>query len=279
MKRYFLLLFTLLLAFTTFGCGGQQAATSSSSSASSSAAPQELHVSAAASLTDAINELGELYKKDHPNVTITPSYGSSGALEKAIENGAPADVFLSAGKKQMDDLEKAGEIADGTRFDLLKNDLVLIAPSNSDAAKAVKDPDKVTESVSPFQALTNADVRKIAIGGDGVPVGSYSKEALDYLQLTDAVQPKVVYATDVRQVLAWVASGDCDRGLVYATDAKTTKDVTVLAAAPAASHRPVVYPAAVVKSAKEADLAKDFLTFLQSDAAQAVFAKYGFAKP
>ena len=269
-----------VLALTLLaGCGGQPAATSSSaSSASSSAAPQELHISAAASLTDAINELSELYKKDHPNVTITPSYGSSGALEKAIENGAPSDLFLSAGKKQMDDLEKAGEVAEGTHLDLLKNDLVLIAPSSSEAAKAVTS-DKVTESEEPFKALTNADVRKIALGGDGVPVGSYSKEALESLHLTEAVQPKVVYATDVRQVLAWVTSGDCDRGLVYATDAKTTKDVTVLAAAPATSHRPVVYPAAVVKSAKEPELAKDFLTFLQSDAAQAVFAKYGFAKP
>ena len=277
-------LFQRLLAFGSVsvlslallaGCGGSTTTEKAASSASSSA-PQELHVSAAASLTDALGELAELYKQQHPNVTITPSYGSSGALEKAIENGAPADLFLSAGKKQMDDLEKAGEVAEGTRLDLLQNDLVLIAPSSSDAAKNVKASGSDPQA---FAALAGADVRKIALGGDGVPVGSYSKEALDYLHLTDAVTPKVVYATDVRQVLAWVASGDCDRGLVYATDAKTTEDVTVLAAAPAESHRPVVYPAAIVKSSKEQDLAKNFLTFLQSDAAQAVFQKYGFTKP
>lgn len=271
MKRSFLLFLTLAFTLLTLGCGGQQ----TTKDASSAAAPQELHISAAASLTDAINELGELYKKDHPNVTITPSYGSSGALEKAIENGAPSDLFLSAGKKQMDDLEKAGDVMEGTRLDLLRNDLVLIAPSSSDAAKNGK-AENATEA---FQALAGDSVRKIALGGDGVPVGSYSKEALDYLHLTEAVQPKVVYATDVRQVLTWVASGDCDRGLVYATDAKTTSDVTVLAAAPAESHRPVVYPAAVVKSAKAPEVAKDFLAFLQTDAAQAVFQKYGFTKP
>lgn len=124
MKKLFALLAAGLLAVMS-GCGGQKASNESKSSAQE---PVELHVSAAASLTDVMNEIGKDYEAEHPNVKVVFNYGSSGALQQAIENGGDADLFFSAAQKQMNALEKAGLLADGTRKDLLQNEVVLIVP-------------------------------------------------------------------------------------------------------------------------------------------------------
>ena len=228
--------------------------------------PVELQISAAASLTDAMNELAALYEKENPDVKIIFNFGSSGALEQAIENGGKADLFFSAAQKQMNMLDEAGELVEGTRRDLLRNEVVLVAPKNS--ALELKN----------FDDLAREDVKRIALGEPkGVPVGQYSEEILTSLKILEAVKAKAVYGSDVRQVLSWVEAGEVDCGIIYATDAAISDKVQVVAVAPENSHKPVIYPAAVIKSTKNLEAAKKFLDFMSGDAAKKIFAKYGFA--
>lgn len=238
------------------GCGGESGKTQE---------PIELHVSAAASLTNAMNELAELYAKDNPNVKIVFNFGSSGALQQAIENGGETDLFYSAAQKQMNALEEKGELADGTRRDLLRNEVVLIVPSDS------------TKDIASYEDVASDKVEKIALGEPkGVPVGQYSEEIFTALNILDVVNDKAVYGSDVRQVLAWTETGEVDCGVVYATDAAISDKVKIICAAPEGTHKPVIYPAAAIKSSKHLDDAKKFLDFTSGEVAKKVFEKYGF---
>ncbi len=222
-----------------------------------------LEVSAAASLEDALTEAETVYRHDHAGAEFRNNFGSSGTLERQIEQGAPADVFFSAGSKQMDALQEKGLIVSGTRRNLLGNSLVLIAPLDS--------------SLRDFQGLAGSSVRLIALGDPAsVPAGQYGQQTLIALHLFDKLQPKFVWGKDVRQVLTYVETGNADAGLVYATDARVSGRVRVVAAAPASSHAPIVYPAAVVKGSRNQQAAGQFLEFLASPAAQSIFEKYGF---
>ena len=264
MKR----LIVLALAAVTMlaaGCGAQQETSSGTSSAAKDNAPKEIHVAAAASLTDVMKEIAAGYEKEHPDVRIVFNFGSSGALQQSIENGGGADLFFSAAQKQMDALAKEGLLADGTRKDLLVNEVVLIVPKDSDK--------KITD----FSQLTGADIQHIALGEPkGVPVGQYSEEVFTKMGILDQVKAKAVYGSDVRQVLSWVESGDADCGVVYATDAAVSGEVRVVAKAPADTHKPIIYPAAVLKDSKQLDQAKDFLAYVSGDASRALFTKFGF---
>ena len=253
-------------AFLVTGCSGQSASTSSSSSSSSSGGSQKvLHVSAAASLTNVMQDIAKEYEQQHPDVKVEFNFGSSGALQQAIENGGNADVFVSAAQKQMNALEKAGLLADGTRQDLLINDVVLIVPKDS------------KKNIATFEDLKGSAVQHLALGEPkGVPVGQYSEEIFTKMNMLDAMKAKAVYGSDVRQVLAWVEGGEADVGLVYATDAAISDGVKVVAKAPADTHKPIIYPAAVLKDSKQMDLAKDFTQFLRNDTSEALFEKYGF---
>lgn len=258
MKKLFTLMAVCLLALAS-GCGGQSQSTTAAKE------PVELHVSAAASLTDVMNEIGKAYEEEHPDVKVVFNYGSSGALQQAIENGGTADLFFSAAQKQMDALDKKGLLKEGTRKDLLQNEVVLIVPKDSD------------KDITSFDQLTSDKLQHIALGEPkGVPVGQYSEEILTKLGLLDDIRAKAVYGSDVRQVLAWVASGEADAGLVYATDAAVEPSVRVVATAPAGTHKPIIYPAAVLKGTKHLDTAKDFLAFVSNDKNKERFAKYGF---
>ncbi len=229
------------------------------------AAPVSLNISAAASLTDALNEINGLYTKSNPNVTITPNYASSGTLQKQIEQGAPADVFISAAATQMDALQKGNLILTDTRVDLLNNQVVLIVPVGS------------TLGLTSFSDLTNASVKKIAIGDPkSVPAGTYALQAFDELGITAQLQPKEILGADVRQVLSYVETGNVDAGIVYSTDAKTSTKVKIVASAPADINAKVVYPAAVVKASKYATDARNYVSYLSGSQAKAVFEKYGF---
>ena len=257
---------TALLAGTallTAGCvGGGNSANKMETPQES---PIELQVSAAASLTDAMKDLATMYEKDHSNVKLVYNFGSSGALQQAIENGGAADVFVSAAQKQMNALDEKKLLADGTRVDLLVNDIVLITAKDSKL------------NLPDFKAVLDPAVKHIALGEPkGVPVGQYSEEVFTKLGILDQVKERAVYGSDVRQVLAWVETGDADCGVVYATDAAVSDKVKVAAVAPADTHKPIVYPAAVLKDAPHMEAAKEFLTFIQSDAAKEVFKKYGF---
>jgi len=222
-----------------------------------------LTLSAAASLKDAMVEIEAAYKKDHGNVDFRDNFGSSGTLAMEIENGAPVDAFLSAASGPMDDLETKGIIAPGTRQNLLRNSLVLIAPRDS----RLKD----------FDGLADKSVRSIAVGDPAsVPAGHYGEQALAALHLSDKLRARLVLGKDVRQVLTYVETGNADAGIVYATDAQTSGQVRVVAVAPESSHDPIVYPAAVLKASRNNEGARKFIEYLGSSAAKAIFIKHGF---
>ena len=223
-----------------------------------------LTVSAASSLTDAMTEIEELYQQQKPEVDLTYNFASSGSLEQQIQQGAPVDIFFSAASKQMNALQNKQLLLEGTRQDLLQNEVVLIIPADD-------------SSIESFADLINAE--NISIGEpEGVPAGKYAKEALTSLKLYSKVEPKTVLAKNVRQVLTYVETGNVDAGLVYATDVWQSDKVKVVAAAPETSHSPVVYPVAVIKDSQESQAAKDFVKFLASDKAGEVFERYGFKR-
>lgn len=226
--------------------------------------PVELYISAAASLTDVITEIAEAYKEAAPNVTLTCTFDSSGTLQTQIEEGAPADIFLSAAQKQMNALEEGGLIVSDTRKDLLVNKVVLIIPADSSI------------ELSSFEDVATDKVSMVAIGDETVPVGQYTEEIYTYLGTWEEVQAKVNLGANVRAVLAWVETGDVDCGIVYATDAASTDLVKVVCEAPEGSHKAVIYPGAVLEGSENKDEAKAFLDYLSSPTAIAAFEKAGF---
>jgi len=218
-----------------------------------------LTVSVAASLQNAMPEIDAAYHA----ATIEVNYGASGALAQQIASGAPVDVFLSAAPKPMDDLAAQGLILAGTRRDLLRNDIVLIAGAASTAGS--------------FDALVSPKVKIVALGDPAsVPAGDYGRQVLSALGLWERVEPKLVLAKDVRQVLSYVQTGNADAGIVYGTDASGAPNVRVVAIAPPETHRPVVYPVAVVKTTHDAVSARAFTTFLAGPAARTIFEAHGF---
>jgi molybdate transport system substrate-binding protein len=229
-------------------------------------AKTEIIISAAASLTDAMNELIVAYQKVKPDITVTPTYGSSGSLQKQIEQGAPADLFASASPKQMNELEKEGLLLEGTRKNFAENTVVLIIPAGA-------------KGISAFTDAGTDKIKQIALGEPtSVPVGQYAEQVFTSLNILDKVKAKAVYAKDVRQVLSYVEMGEVDAGVVYATDAAISKKVTVVAIAPEGTHKPVIYPAAVIKDSRHPDAAKGFLKWLSSSPeAGKILVKYGFA--
>jgi molybdate transport system substrate-binding protein len=227
----------------------------------------ELTISAAASLTDALTEVQNLYKAEKPNATVSISFGGSGALQQQIEQGAPADVFFSAATSNMKALQDKSLMDDSTVKNLLKNTLVLVIPSDSKSAI------RMFEEVK-----SSADVKKIALGDAAtVPAGKYAQQVFKFYNELDEVLAKTVTAKDVREVLTWVETGNVDAGVVYSTDAYTTDKVKIVATAAKGTHDPIVYPAGVVKATKHPVAAKDFVNFLSSEAATKVFEKYGFS--
>lgn len=231
------------------------------------AAKQEITVSAAVSLKDALEEIAQLYRTGKPDVAVHFNLGGSGTLQRQIEQGAPVDVFISASPAEMDNLEAKGLLMPGTRTNLVANRVVLIVPVS-------------TTNIASFQDLALPQVKLIAIGEpQTVPAGKYAQQVLTHLGLYEQLKPRFVLAKDVRQVLTYVATGNADAGIVYATDARVSSKVKVVATAPAGSHSPVTYPMAIVKDSRDPSNAKEFETFLQKPAAQSVFQKYGFLPP
>lgn len=222
-----------------------------------------LTLSVAASLQDAIVEVEAAYQQEHGAVDFRNNFGSSGTLAREIEQGAPVDAIVSAGTKPMDQLTADGLLLPGTRQNLLRNTLVLIAPADS--------------QLKGFDGLAGKAVRLIALGDPAsVPAGQYGKQTLTSLRLYDPVNAKIVLGKDVRQVLTYVETGNADAGLVYATDAEISKRVRVVATAPEASHDPIVYPLALVKGCRDEATARAFIAYLSSPAAKAIFLRHGF---
>jgi len=225
----------------------------------------ELMVLAAASLTDALNELAGIYHKKNGHIHLVTSYAGSGALQTQIEQGAPVDVFVSASAKNMDALVDKGLMRPDSKTNLLTNSIVLVTPAKSGL------------KLASFQDCASDQVKMIALGDPGsVPAGQYALEVFESLGIAEAVKAKANLGTDVRQVLTWVEEGTVDCGVVYATDAAGSKKVKVVASAPPDSHKPIIYPAALASAGQHQAEAEAFLQFLASDQAGAVFKKYGF---
>lgn len=226
---------------------------------------QELTISAAASLTESLAEITRSFQSEHPGLKIYSNFAASGILQKQIEKGSPVDVFISAAPKQMDALQSKGLLYNDTRANILTNEIILVIPANA------------AYNVEKFDDLLSNDVKWLAIGNpDTVPVGQYSQETLKKLGLWKQVAPKSVYGESVRQVLNYVERGEVSAGIIFASDLTIAKNVKVAVTAPAGSHNPIIYPAAVVKSSQNKDLATEFVKYLKSDEAKKIFEKYGF---
>ncbi len=267
-RRILIFLLIMILSTTVlFGCKSEDVSTEDDDIPDETPKKTvELLVSAAASLTDVMEELAEEYKAVEPEIDLTFTFGSSGALQAQIEEGAPVDVFMSAAQKQMDSLKTDGLMLDDTIKTLLENKVVLITPKDSEL------------KISSFEELDDDTIKKIAVGDPGnVPVGQYTEEIFQSLELKDKVEPKLVLGNDVRAVLTWVENEEVDCGVVYATDAFTTDKVNIVTEAPEGSHKEVTYPAGVVKDSKHSEEAKTFLDFLSTEKAASIFEKYGFS--
>ncbi len=264
-RRFFALITWISVSFlAVVGCSQLTSNTPANKATQSQTA--QLTVSAAASMQDAMKAVGQAYQQEHSNTKITYNFGSSGTLVQQIQQGAPADIFISANEKFMDELDKKDLLLPGTRKDLLKNDVVLIVPNKANAP-----------NISDFQQLTSSNIKRFSIGDpESVPAGRYAKEVLTNAKIYDRLKPKTVFAKDVRQVLSYVELGNVDAGIVYATDAKISNKVKVVATAPENTHKPITYPVAAIKRTKNPEAAKEFIQFLKSDRATDTFKKYGF---
>jgi molybdate transport system substrate-binding protein len=226
----------------------------------------EITVSAAISLKNAFEEIGKLYAVANKNTIIHFNFGASGDLMTQIKGGAPVDVFASAALKDMDDLDNAGFVVKDTRRNIVTNSVVLIVPSNS----------KIT--LASFEDLKKAEIKKIAVGNPKtVPIGRYSDETFQYYKISDMIQEKLIFAENVRQVLDYVARGEVDAGVVYSTDAMVKQqDVKIIVTAPEVSHKPIIYPIAIVHGTKNEKLAKSFIAIVTSSEGRKILSKYGF---
>jgi molybdate transport system substrate-binding protein len=229
----------------------------------------DLTVSAAASLTNAFTELGRAFEARNPGARVQFNFAASGPLLQQIAKGAPVDVFASADEETMDDAQKQDLIDAATRIDFVRNRLVVIVPADATTKTLPKS----------LVDLGGAAYQKIAIGQPAsVPVGRYTKSTLEQANLWATIEPKMIRAQSVRQALDYVARGEVDAGFVYATDAALMPGKVRVAFA-VSTLQPILYPIAVSKTAGDRALARRFVRYVASPEAQAVLARYGFARP
>ncbi|MEW4370193.1 molybdate ABC transporter substrate-binding protein [Paenibacillus kandeliae] len=257
----------ILSACSSIGGTSTDSSSKATGTSSSSAATTELTISAAASLTDSLQDIQKVYESKYPNVKLTFNFAASGTLQKQIEQGAPADLFISAGSKQMQALIDEKLVDKDHEINLLTNALVLVVPKDS------------TTTPATIEDLSGDSIKRLAIGTpESVPAGMYAKQALEQAKLWDSLQSKLVQTKDVKQVLSYVETGNADAGFVYKTDAMESDGVKVAFTASEDSHDPIVYPAAVLSATTHREDAAQFYAYLQTQEAQAIFAKYGFTK-
>ncbi len=227
-------------------------------------ADQELIVSAAASLTNALKEVAGQFEKTHPGAKIVCNFAASGSLLQQIAQGAPVDVFAAADQKTMNQAQEKGLIVPASRKNFVSNKLVLIVPGKSSLPPA-----SLGELASP-------GVKRVALGNpETVPVGRYTQETLIKAGLWETLKPKFIYGESVRQVLDYVSRGEVDAGFVFATDAAIAQG-KVKTVAEGQGHQPIIYPVALVAASQKQALAQSFLDFILSPAAQKIFRGYGF---
>ena len=226
-------------------------------------AETELLVSAAASLTESFKEIGKSFMVKNPGVKVNFNFAATGPLLQQIAQGAPADVFASADQESMDKAEKGGLILPGSRVHFVGNSLVLIVPANRPVVMGLAD-------------LKSGKVQKIAMGNPGsVPVGRYTKAALERQGLWESLAPKCVMGISVKQAMEYVMRGEVEAGFVYATAAAAGKERGRVAAQ-IPTDKPIVYPVAVVAASANKEKGQAFIRYLRSPEAQGILVKYGF---
>jgi molybdate transport system substrate-binding protein len=230
---------------------------------------QEITLSVAISMKEAVETLGRQFTQARPSVMLRYNFGSSGELQKQIEAGAPVDLFISAAQRQMDELEQKGLIDPASRRVFARNVLTVIKPAGS------------ALDISKPADLLDPKVRRIVIGNPRtVPVGQYAEESLKALALWDRVQTKLVFAENVRQALDYVARGEVEAGFVYSTDIPVRAAQVTEAFRPAEdTYRPVTYPVAVVKDSRQPALARAFIDLLMTREGQSALSRLGFQPP
>lgn len=266
MKKKLSILLSMISCLLLMGCGNTEKTAENNVSTKTTETKEQvdLTISAAASLKESMADIETLFSEKYPNIKLTFNFGSSGSLQQQIEQGAPADVFISAGQTQMNALKDSSLMVDDTCKDLVKNRLVLVGPSDT--------------SITSLNDLTNYSVSKIAVGEpSSVPAGKYADEVLKNSNIYDSVSSKLVFAKDVKEVLAWSTSGNADVGFVYLSDAKSNDSAKIIETIPEDLHSPITYPVGVVKSTSHLDDAKSFVDFLYTDSAKSVFEKYGYS--
>lgn len=265
MKKKLLLFVSIIFLLMMVGCGNSNAKSNSNANSAKTKEPIELTISAAASLQDVLEDLTNKFNEEYPQIKIKYNFGASGSLAKQITQGAPVDMFLSASVENYKELEDKNLISKGAN--LVSNKLVLITSSNSDLP------------IKNFSDLKKQEIEKISIGTPTVvPAGTYAKQALEYDQVWDDVEKKIVYAKDVRQVLTYVESGNVQAGIVYKTDALISDKVKIVATADTQSHDKIIYPVGIIENTNYPAETALFFNYLQSDAAKKLWIKYGFAK-
>lgn len=282
MKKTLAWLLTAAIALSLTACGSSADTPESAQGGGETAEPVDLTVFAAASLTETLNQIAEDYKAVAPDVTLTFNFDSSGTLKTQIQEGAVCDLFLSAGQKQMDQLDASADasvntegldfVLEGSRIDLLENKVTLAVPEGN--PKGIDSFDALAEHLEAGDIL-------LAMGNSDVPVGQYTQKILTWYGLDEAALANagcITYGTNVKEVTTQVSEGSVDAGVIYCTDAFSAGLTIVDEATPEMCGQ-VIYPAAVLNTSEHQEEAQAFLDYLSTDDAMAVFEEVGFSKP
>lgn len=284
MKKLMAGLLVSALAVSILGCGSKQAeetpaaeetTEAEETAAETEAEPVTLNIFAAASMTETLTEIQEMYKETAPNVTLVFNFDSSGTLKTQIQEGADCDIFISAAQKQMNQLDKDADpevntegldfVLEGTRVNLLENKVVLAVPDGN------------PKDIQNFEDLGTDKLSLLALGNEDVPVGQYSTEILTNLGILDKLEAdgKITYGSNVKEVTTQVSEAAADAGIIYATDAYSA-GLTVVDQAGSDLCKQVIYPAAVLNISENQEAAKELLAYLQTDDCMKVFEVVGF---
>lgn len=284
MKKLMAGLLVSALAVSMLGCGSKQTeetpaaeetTEAEGTAAETEAEPVTLNIFAAASMTETMTEIQEMYKETAPNVTLVFNFDSSGTLKTQIQEGADCDIFISAAQKQMNQLDKDADpevntegldfVLEGTRVNLLENKVVLAVPDGN------------PKDIQNFEDLGTDKLSLLALGNEDVPVGQYSTEILTNLGILDKLEAdgKITYGSNVKEVTTQVSEAAADAGIIYATDAYSA-GLTVVDQAGSDLCKQVIYPAAVLNISENQEAAKELLAYLQTDDCMKVFEAVGF---